>query len=124
MFFVREREGERDVYSFRKLRSFRRLFKILNFYLLPFPRYAYIVQIKIYILAQKTFLFFSGKQFFRVLNNFFNDFMFSFKIYNWLMRLNTARGSCTGLITIGPSKVKACKSVFFTEGRKVPLKSK
>ena len=30
-------------------------------------------------------------------------------------RLNSARGSGTGLVTVGPAKVKACKSVLFTE---------
>ena len=29
-------------------------------------------------------------------------------IYSWLWRLNTARGSGTGLVTVGPAKVKAC----------------
>ena len=29
---------------------------------------------------------------------------------------NTARGSCAGLVTVGPTKVKACKSVLFTVG--------
>ena len=24
--------------------------------------------------------------------------------------------SCTGLVTVGPAKVKACKSILFTEG--------
>ena len=41
-------------------------------------------------------------------------------IYSWLSRLNTARGYCTSLMTVGPSKVKASKSFFhhmlFTEG--------
>ena len=30
-------------------------------------------------------------------------------------RLSTARGSGTSLITVGPAKVKACKSILFTE---------
>ena len=30
-----------------------------------------------------------------------------------LSRLNTARGSGTGLVTLGPAKVKACKSILF-----------
>ena len=33
-----------------------------------------------------------------------------------MLRLNTARGSSTGLVPVGPSKVKACKSFLFTEG--------
>ena len=42
-------------------------------------------------------------------------------IYSRLSRLNTARGSGTGLVTLGPAKVvtlgpakvKACKSILF-----------
>ena len=37
-------------------------------------------------------------------------------IYIGLSRLNTARGSCTGFVTAGPAKVKAYKSILFTEG--------
>ena len=37
-------------------------------------------------------------------------------MYSQLSRLNTARGSCTSLVTVGPTKVKAGKSVLFTEG--------
>ena len=37
-------------------------------------------------------------------------------MYSQLSRLSTARGSCTGLVTVGPAKVKVCKSVLFTEG--------
>ena len=33
-----------------------------------------------------------------------------------LLRLNTARGSGTGLVTVGPTKVKACKAIVFSEG--------
>ena len=33
-----------------------------------------------------------------------------------LSRLSTARGSDTDLMMVGPAKVKACKSVLFTEG--------
>ena len=48
-------------------------------------------------------------------------------IYSRFLRLSTARGSGTGLVTVGPAKVKACKSFLFTEGvysLKVSLKSK
>ena len=38
------------------------------------------------------------------------------KIYSQLTRLRTARGSCTCLVTVGPAKVKACKSILFNEG--------
>ena len=31
------------------------------------------------------------------------------------MRLNTARGSGTGLVTVGPAKVKACRSILSIE---------
>ena len=34
-------------------------------------------------------------------------------------RLNTARGSCTSLVTVGPAKVKAYRSVLFTEIKKL-----
>ena len=33
-------------------------------------------------------------------------------MYSRFSRLNTARGSGTGLLTIGPAKVKACKSLL------------
>ena len=33
-----------------------------------------------------------------------------------MLRLDIARGSGTGLVTVGPAKVKACKSILFTEG--------
>ena len=34
------------------------------------------------------------------------------KIYSWLSRHNTARGPSTGLVTVGPTKVKASKSIL------------
>ena len=37
-------------------------------------------------------------------------------IDSWLSRLSTARGSNTALVMLGPTEVKACKSVLFTEG--------
>ena len=37
-------------------------------------------------------------------------------IYSWLSRRITARGSSTSLVTVGPTEVKACKSIIFTEG--------
>ena len=37
-------------------------------------------------------------------------------LYSWLPRCSTARGSSTRLVTVGPTMVKACKSVLFTEG--------
>ena len=37
------------------------------------------------------------------------------QIHSRLSRLNTARGSGTGLVTVGPAKVKACKSLLFTK---------
>ena len=37
-------------------------------------------------------------------------------IYSWLSRCSTARGSSTGLLLVGPGKVKACESFLFTEG--------
>ena len=36
-------------------------------------------------------------------------------MYSQLSRLSTARGSSTGLLTVGPAKVKACKSILFIE---------
>ena len=36
--------------------------------------------------------------------------------YSRLLRLNTAKGSGTDLVTVGPDKVKACKSILFIEG--------
>ena len=42
-----------------------------------------------------------------------------------LARLSTARGSITELVPVGPTKVKACKSVLFTEGTpEVEIKNK
>ena len=38
-------------------------------------------------------------------------------INNRLSRRITARGSCTGLVTVGPTKVKARKSILFTEAK-------
>ena len=35
-------------------------------------------------------------------------------IYSWLSRSSTARGSCTGLVIVSPPKVKASKSILFT----------
>ena len=37
-------------------------------------------------------------------------------MYSWFSRLSTARGSCPGLVTVGPANNKACKFVPFTEG--------
>ena len=37
-------------------------------------------------------------------------------IYSWLSRHSTSRGSSTGLVPVGPTKVKAHKSILFTEG--------
>ena len=37
-------------------------------------------------------------------------------MYSWLLRRSTARGSSTGLVPGGPTKVKAAKSVLITEG--------
>ena len=37
-------------------------------------------------------------------------------MYSQFLRLITARGSNTVLVTIGPTKVKAFKSVLFTDG--------
>ena len=37
-------------------------------------------------------------------------------IYSWLSRRSTARGSSTGLVPVGSTKVKAQKSFPFTEG--------
>ena len=37
-------------------------------------------------------------------------------MYSQLSRSSTARGSSTSLVTLGPTKVKACKSILFTEG--------
>ena len=38
-----------------------------------------------------------------------------FIIHSRLLRLNTARRSGTGLVTVGPAIVKACKSLLFTK---------
>ena len=47
-----------------------------------------------------------------------------FNIYRWLLRCSTAKGSSTGLVPVGPPKVKACKSILVTEGTpKVEIKS-
>ena len=35
-------------------------------------------------------------------------------MYSRLSRSITARGSCTGLVTVGPTKFKACKSILST----------
>ena len=46
------------------------------------------------------------------------------QIHSRLSRLNTARGSGTGLVTVGPAKVKACKSLkdsVYTHGNKYHL---
>ena len=40
-------------------------------------------------------------------------------MYSQLSRCRTAGGSSTGLFCVGPTKVKACKSLLFTDG---PLK--
>ena len=37
-------------------------------------------------------------------------------IYSQLWRCSTAKGSSIGLAPVGPTKVKACKSILFTEG--------
>ena len=37
-------------------------------------------------------------------------------IYSSFSRPNTARGSGTSLVAVGPAKFKACKSILFTEG--------
>ena len=34
-------------------------------------------------------------------------------MYNQLLRRSTARGSSSGLVPVGPTKVKACKSILF-----------
>ena len=41
---------------------------------------------------------------------------FAFQIYSQLLRHCTSRGSGTGLVPVGPTKVKARKSILFTEG--------
>ena len=46
---------------------------------------------------------------------FLFDKHFSFYINSRLSRLNTARGSGTDLVTVGPAKVKACTSLLFNE---------
>ena len=35
--------------------------------------------------------------------------------YSWLSRRITVKGSNTGLVPVGPTKVKACKSILFPE---------
>ena len=37
-------------------------------------------------------------------------------INSQLSRCITARGSSTGLVLVGPTKFKACKSILYTEG--------
>ena len=37
-------------------------------------------------------------------------------MYCQFSRHNAARGSSTGLVTVGPAKVQACYSILFTEG--------
>ena len=37
-------------------------------------------------------------------------------MYSRLLRHSTARGSSTGLVPVGSTKVKACKSTLFAEG--------
>ena len=37
-------------------------------------------------------------------------------MYSQLSMLNTARGSGTGLVTVGPTKVKTCKSIISALG--------
>ena len=37
-------------------------------------------------------------------------------MYNGLLRRSTAKGFSTGLVPVGPTKVKACKSILFIEG--------
>ena len=36
--------------------------------------------------------------------------------YSWFSRYSTTRGSSTGLCRVGPAKVKASKSIIYTEG--------
>ena len=58
-----------------------------------------------------------------LLSNYQTHTVFNFKkrlivnehMYSQFWRLITARGSNTILVTIGPTKVKACKSVLFTD---------
>ena len=40
------------------------------------------------------------------------------EIYSGLSRLYTARGSGTGHVTVGPAKVKACKSSIYHKAMK------
>ena len=48
----------------------------------------------------------------------------NFIILSWLSRHGTARGSSTRLVPLGPTKVKAHKSVLFSEGApKVKIKN-
>ena len=37
-------------------------------------------------------------------------------MYSRLSRHSTARGSSTEIVPVGPSKVKACKYIIFSEG--------
>ena len=41
--------------------------------------------------------------------------LFNGLIYSWFSRSNTARGSSTCPVTVGPTKVKASKSLLFTK---------
>ena len=43
-------------------------------------------------------------------------------IYSRLLRLNTASGSSTGLVTVGPLRHEACKSVLSTNNPSVKKK--
>ena len=42
------------------------------------------------------------------------NFSYGYGIHYRLSRSNTARGSCTGLLTVGSTRNKASKSVLFT----------
>ena len=50
------------------------------------------------------------------INTFIQDFTKLPTPYPYFSRLSTARGSSTGLVTVGLTNVKACKFVLFTEG--------
>ena len=41
----------------------------------------------------------------------------NFFIYIWLLRHSTARGTSFNIVTVRPTKVKACKSILFTEDK-------
>ena len=51
-----------------------------------------------------------------VLANRVESFLSIRNIYSPLSRYSTSRGSSNGLVTVGPEKVKACRSILFTEG--------